>query len=177
MPHTTYTPLPTHTLYPMPTSEPQPTYTLYPVPTSEPLPTATPYPTHTPYPTYTPLPTRTSLPTPTPTASPTIPTLTPPPRLALPFEDDFNDGPRPEWQAKLGRWRMVDDMYACGPSESLSLTIIGDESWKDYAVDVDVDYRDWNYSLSIIVRGKGNSYVKFKTNCCDSSFVLVEDGD
>jgi hypothetical protein len=97
--------------------------------------------------------------------------------IPLPFEDDFDRGARREWQQVTGVWRMVEGAYWADPSGSWSIALVGDDNWKDYAVDVDVIYNDWNTpDVRIIVRAVGNSYMAFQTHCCDSIWLLVSDG-
>lgn len=155
----------------VPTSTPILVVITAPVPS--PLPTSTPYPTYTPYaarpspspyPTYTPYPTATL----TPTARPIA--------IALPFEDDFDVGPRPEWQPVLGTWRMVNGAYAADPSDTWSLTLVGDTGWIDYAVDVDVIYYFSFRPLRIVVRAQDASYMALETDDGDTDWITVSDG-
>jgi hypothetical protein len=136
-------------------------------------PTYTLYPTQTLYPTYTP-----PAPSPVPPTPTSTRAATPAPTMILPFEDNFDNGPRKEWEPQSGTWRMVDGKYKVDPSSSMSLTFVGDETWTDYAVDVDV-YEDGltGYPVRVIVRAGEGWYVAFETNCCDSDLLLVGMGD
>jgi len=62
------------------------------------------------------------------TATPAPPQDTPTPRpvsMPLPFEDDFDEGPRPEWETVLGTWRMVDGTYTAD-GDGWAYTMVGD---------------------------------------------------
>ena len=133
---------------------PQPTYTPYP-----PNPTYTPYPTHTAYPpnpTYTPYPTHTAYPpnpTYTPYPNPTLsPTAKPIPESLL-FEDDFDVGPRSEWEIVSGTWGTANGQFtliSISERPTIGIALVGDTSWDNYAVEFDVtglhDYDDPGWS-------------------------------
>lgn len=172
---------------PQPTPSPQIVYVtqppLAPLPTHTSYPTQTPYPTHTAYPTYTSYPIPTPLPTYTPrptyTAPPTTaPTSTPQPiMMSLPFEDNFDTGPKSEWEPWQGTWRMVDGKYTADPDEDWLFTFVGDEGWTDYAVDVDVWSRNSNYPVQIIVRAKSDSYMAVELDNSQTLWILVDKGN
>jgi len=107
-------------------------------PSPVPLPTSTFYPTYTPEPTYTPLPTYTPYPTPTPRPIPATATSSPTPVLELPFLDNFDNGPRPEWRPISGNWRMVNGRYtATAYAHKWAYSIVGDPNWQDYVIETD----------------------------------------
>lgn len=122
---------------------------------------ATPTPTLSPFPTPSPEPT----PTPTPTYTPT-PTHVP---MPLPFEDNFDMGPRPEWEPVQGTWRMVDGAYAADdPGGRWAYSMVGDVAWQDYAVEVDVAVRcltmHWG-QIGVLVRSKSpGEGIQFQNN-------------
>lgn len=128
------------TRFPTDTSEPT-------IPTLRSYPSYTTSPTHTPYPpnpTYTPNPTHTSYP-PNPTYTPyPKPTLSPtakPIPGSLPFEDDFDVGPRSEWEIVSGTWGTANGQFTLiGISErpAIGIALVGDTSWDNYAVEFDV---------------------------------------
>jgi DNA-binding CsgD family transcriptional regulator len=128
------------------------------------------------------LPTQTAPTTLQPTAvavATTQPTNTsiPVPSMALPFEDSFDNGARPEWQPQSGVWRMVNGMYKADPSDDMQVTLVGDDAWTDYAVDVDVHENGiGGYPVRVIVRAQGGRYVALETACCESNLVVVGDG-
>jgi hypothetical protein len=136
------TPFPTDTsepTTPTPRSYPKytapPTYTPYP-----PNPTYTPYPTHTTYP-----PNPTYTPYPKPTLSPTAEPI-PESRL---FEDDFDVGPRSEWEIVSGTWGTANGQFSLidiSERPTIGIALLGDTSWDNYAVEFDVtglhDYDD-----------------------------------
>lgn len=138
---------------------PTPTPLVIVPPSPAPLPTSTPYPTYTPKPTYTlpptyapyatstlpPVPTNTPLPSPTPTLS-----------VALPFSDDFDGGPRAEWQPISGVWRTVDGQYTVTGSEfKWAHSLVGDPTWGDYVIDVDYSTPDSYAIVAVLVRAGG----------------------
>ena len=136
-------------------------------PAAEPVVTYTPYATYTPYPTQPPPPSY-----PTPTVSPSrVPVL-----LSLPFEDNFDTGPRPEWEPIVGTWRMVDGKYTADPSDEWSLTLVGDVGWTDYRIDVDVEYFKDYEPMGIVVRAQNGSHIAFETDAFDSEWILVTEG-
>lgn len=115
--------------------------------------------------------------------TPTKPTPSPTPRpllVSLPFEDDFDMGPRAEWEPTQGTWRMVDSKYTADPGDTWSLTFVGDVGWTDYAVDVDVFYygeQGYFLPVRIIVRAQDGSYMALETGLSDTDWILVsEDG-
>lgn len=77
----------------------------------------------------------TTTPLPAPTDIPR-PTLTPTPILALPFEDNFDTGARNEWTVLSGEWFTVGDRYTIRGGDGW--TRIGDSTWNNYAVELDV---------------------------------------
>jgi len=126
----------------------------------------------------------TSIPKPTPTYTPyPKPTSTPTPRpilVSLPFEDNFDTGPRAEWQPILGTWRMVDGKYTADQSETWSEALVGDVGWTDYAVDVDVFFHGATGKanpIRIIVRAQGTSYMALTADCLDADWFLISEGE
>ena len=115
-------------------------------PTATPIPTATPVPptaTPVPSPTATLISTPTPLPpTATPTPSPTpSPTTTSTPEPALLFFDDFDAGPKPDWEVLSGEWGMAGGKYTMidiSGGSVAGISLVGDPSWRDYAIEVDV---------------------------------------
>ena len=55
--------------------------------------------------------------------------------------------------------------------------MVGDESWTNYAVEVDVLTNDWNFPVRIIVRAQGRFHMVLQTNCCGTSWILVTNGE
>jgi hypothetical protein len=116
-------------------------------PTAVPVPTTTPIPpTATPGPS----PTATLVP-PTPAHSPsptTLPTATPTPSLSLPFFDDFDAGPKPDWEVLSGKWGMAGGKYTMTDISGGSVTgvsVVGDTGWRDYAVEAEVSGLHYPY--------------------------------
>jgi DNA-binding CsgD family transcriptional regulator len=142
---------------PVPTDRPTVQQAQTEVPTQSPV--DTPKPTSTGIPTTTLAPSRTPIPRPT---------------MALPFEDNFENGPRKEWQPQFGVWRMVNGRYKTDRSDTMSLTLAGDEAWTDYAVDVDV-YENGltGFPVRVIVRASEGRYIAFETHCCLADLILV----
>ncbi|MBC7238493.1 MAG: hypothetical protein H5T71_00115 [Chloroflexi bacterium] len=124
--------------------------------------TATPPPV-----TPTPKPTNTLAPTNTPTIQPTA--------IPLPFEDDFSDIMRPEWQVLSGDWRVIDGkLTTVNQGDAQSIILVGDQTWSDYAVYVDVTRNAWRPVFSIVVRYQDEAnMVALKNNGCCSSVVQV----
>jgi len=113
-------------------------------PTAVPVPTTTPIP-----PTATPGPSPTATlvpPTPTHSPSPTaLPPATSTPSLSLPFFDDFDAGPKPDWEALSGKWGMAQGKYTLtdvSGSPVTGISVVGDSGWRDYAVEADVSGLD-----------------------------------
>jgi hypothetical protein len=110
------------------------TPTAVPVQTTTPIPpTATPGPS----PTATLVP-PTATPSPSPTASPTA---TSTPSLPLPFFDDFDAGPKPDWVVLSSTWGMAGGEYTLtdiSGSPVIGISVVGDAGWRDYAVEADI---------------------------------------
>ena len=153
----------------LPTSTPVVVVVTAPAPTS--------LPTYTPQATYTPFPTHTAYPTPTAQSTPPTATPSPSPMLQLPFEDTFDLRPRPEWQAVIGNWRVVDGHLTTDPGSDWRRTMVGDERWVDYVLDVDVWADDWFYPVRIIVRAGEVGHMAVETNIHGTDWILLSDGD
>jgi len=104
------------------------------------------------------------------------PTKSPSPIFPLPFEDNFDSGPKPEWQPLIGTWRMIDGTLTADEQNRWNMTFVGDERWKDYTVNVDVLPYNWNWPIRILVRSQGSSYMALETNCCTTNWILVTEG-
>ena len=104
------------------------------------------------------------------------PTKSPSPIYPLPFEDNFDSGPKPEWQPLIGTWRMIDGTLTADEQNRWNMTFVGDERWKDYTVNVDVLPYNWNWPIRILVRSQGSSYMALETNCCNTYWILVTEG-
>jgi len=90
-------------------------------------------------PTIAPIPTVTSVP-PTTTHGPT-PTTTPTLAPALIFFDDFDAGPKPDWEVLSGTWGMAGGKYTMidiSGGSVAGISLVGDPSWRDYVIEVDV---------------------------------------
>lgn len=106
-------------------------------------PTATPAPIATPVPptvTPGPSPTATSIQQ-TATSGPT-PTVTSTPEPALLFFDDFDAGPKPDWEVLSGRWGMAGGKYTLTDISvdrpAIGISVVGETEWRDYAIESDV---------------------------------------
>jgi hypothetical protein len=115
-----------------------PTKTL--VPTNTPEPTNTPLPTNTPFPTNTPVPTNTLLP-PTPT-------------LAIIFEDNFDNGIRPEWVVEVGE-PIIKNGKLSSIENELSLKL---ENILPSDYSIEFDYYVGVYSSIVIMIGENFHY-------------------
>ncbi|HRN67001.1 MAG TPA: hypothetical protein PK205_04530 [Promineifilum sp.] len=119
----------------------------------------------------TPTPTETPAPTDTPT-----PTVTPTP-LPLPdFADNFDAGLRPEWKLE------TDDAWASVNGRLTSLRhgypmVVGDESWTDYTLSLDVIQLMDRCSLSIITDnnddGRVDKELKMEMNPTNNIYWLI----
>jgi len=109
-------------------------------------------------------------------ASPTLAPLPTAISAPLPFSDNFNNGAKPEWDVVVGNWRMVDGAYTADSDGGWNVSLVGSESWRDIAIDVDVITDDWNYPVRIIVRAYQGSYLIMETNCCSTYFILIDNG-
>ena len=115
----------------------------------------------------------------TPLPQTPTPTLSPTPAIQLPFEDNFDNGPRPEWQPIVGTWRMFDGAYYSDDVEDgrWNITLVGDENWTDYTVDVDAIRYHSGYPVRVIVRENDGSFMAFDTDCCVTKVTLVYKGE
>ena len=83
-------------------------------------------------------------PTPVPTATPLpmhTPVPTPTPEPALLFFDDFDAGPKPDWEVLSGKWGMAQGKYTLtdiSGSPVSGVSVVGDAEWHDYTVEADV---------------------------------------
>lgn len=91
--------------------------------------TTTPLPVQSPAQTFTPV-----VIVATATPVPASPTSNP----AILFQDSFDLRPKPEWEAVEGSWIVQDGAYTTDILEGWKRALVGDASWKSYAVDVDV---------------------------------------
>jgi len=71
--------------------------------------------------------------TPLPSSSPAQTTMA---TISLPFEDNFDNGARKEWEVLTGEWTTVEGKYT--NLENKGWIKIGDTSWTNYSVEVDV---------------------------------------
>ena len=133
-----------------------------------------------PSPTETPTITLTSTFTPTATLAPTqtnTPTLTSTstPTLMLPFLDNFDNGIDSHiWKTLSGVWRTIDGRLVADPSRNPSKIIVGDKDWKNYVVEVDVYAMSAaGYPVGIIVRSSNGKSLMFRTDCCDTDWILI----
>jgi hypothetical protein len=130
-------------------------------------------------PTYTFTPSATSSPATLPTYTPTTPLpITPIPSLKLPFEDNFDNGLDPNWKPQAGVWRWVSGQMTADPSTNHNITLVGNDNWDNYTVDVDVYKYDVNAGsyVGVIVRAHQGSYLFYRMNCCKTEWVLVTNG-
>jgi len=70
-----------------------------------------------------------------------LPTAPPTPSLSLPFSDDFDAGPKPDWDVLPGKWGMARGKYTLTDISSSPVTgvsVVGDAEWHDYTVEADV---------------------------------------
>jgi hypothetical protein len=76
------------------------------------------------------------------TSAPALPTDTPRPLLvSLLFEDDFDVGPRSEWEIVSGTWGTADGQFTLidiSEWPAIGIALVGDTSWNNYAVEFDV---------------------------------------
>jgi hypothetical protein len=98
--------------------------------------------------------------------------------MPLPFEDDFDEGPRPEWEPVLGAWRMVDGTYATDEADGWAYTMVGDPGWRDYAVEVDLTVDCiTGYPTAILLRSSGpGEGIRFEFDCCRMEWIVWHDG-
>jgi tetratricopeptide (TPR) repeat protein len=120
-------------------------------------------------PTVSPVPTATHVP---PKATHgTTPTTASTPELALLFFDDFDAGPKPDWEILSGRWGMAGGKYTLtdiSDSPVTGVSVVGETAWRDYVIETNVSGLDngngWRYSdkdrppsrAAILVRVQGN---------------------
>lgn len=80
------------------------------------------------------------------------------------WSDNFNDGPRKDWKPETGDWVDVDNGYSVSPMEAHKhyRTFVGEESWRDYTVEVDVYPGDGGAETGLIVRASSpDNYLLF----------------
>ena len=58
--------------------------------------------------------------------------------LAGTWEEDFDDGKAGEWNEITGKWEIDKKAYVETAQTEYAKTIIGDETWTDYTVEVDI---------------------------------------
>jgi len=76
----------------------------------------------------------------TPPPATPLPPPTSTPSILLPFSDNFDNGPSPAWTILSGTWMVVDGRYTLinAWTSNAEWSIIGDPSWKDYRMKVNV---------------------------------------
>jgi len=132
------------------------------------LPSNTPQPTVTFSPTNAPLlPTSTTIPTDTP-----IPTATFVSGQVL-FQDNFDSGKSLDWQTLTGTWRMLNSQLKADVSDVPSIILVGNQTWSDYIVDVNVFSTCTIASVRIIVRYTSSSYIALQTACDSTKWIIV----
>ena len=98
-----------------------------------------------------------------------VPTATPPPptpTITVLFEDNFDNGFRPEWQVIRGNWRTIDKRLSVDPSDGGEI-LVGDEQWTDYAVEMDIkadENVEWAV-VQIILRDSDGKRAYFNLEC------------
>ena len=113
--------------------------------------------------------------TPTLTNTPTLaPTSTP--TLMLPFSDNFDKGIDLDiWNILSGEWRTIDGRLVADPSRNPSTIIVGDKDWKNYVIEVDVYAMSAaGYPVGVIVRSANGKSLMFRTDCCDTDWILLD---
>ena len=71
---------------------------------------------------------------------------------------------------------MIDGTLTADRQNKWNITLVGDERWTEYTLEVDVLTDNWNYPVRIIVRSQGSSYMVLETNCCNTYWILVTEG-
>jgi hypothetical protein len=107
------------------------------------------------------------LPTPTPTP---LPTNTPAPDIS--FTDDFNSGASPDWDERTENWFTVNGTYTLrevGSDWTEGLALIGDNTWTDYTVSVEIDMKD---SRDNIIDFRKESFILLRVQNEDNLIAL-----
>ena len=116
-------------------------------------------------------PTNTIFPTTTPV--PQV-SLTPTISFLLPFSDNFDNGINLNWREIAGTWRTVNGRLIADAGNRSEI-IVGDENWKNYIIEVDVySASAAGFPVGVIVRSKEGKYLMFKTDCCDTDWILID---
>ena len=70
------------------------------------------------------------------------------------FEDDFNERLDPAWEIVKGDWRVVNGaLTTISRDKEWSAMLVGNDEWKDYAVELDLDANNGNGSpIEVLVR-------------------------
>jgi hypothetical protein len=80
---------------------------------------------------------------------------------SLPFNDDFTNGPKPDWQIIGNHWNFADDkVYAnVDPTYQYEYMIVGDNTWTDYTFEVDLmGTSGTDKAIAFRVQDTGNFY-------------------
>jgi len=108
-------------------------------------PTSLPYPTYTPYPT---------------------PLLTPTNSKVFLFQDNFNEGPKPDWERVCGNWIMSNGEFSISQIDEINPTnskdkwtygtaFVGSPDWQDYKVSTQINLQDESGNCgSVLVRAQ-----------------------
>ena len=120
-------------------------------------------------PTFSPAPTFTPQPTPTPTPIPVR-------EVALPFEDNFENGLKPEWRVLSGDWRITGGRLTSLPNGRWSYLLVGDLTWQNYAVEFDFE-KGAPLRIAVLTRVQDlDNCVKFELELDDSYWKLRRGG-
>lgn len=103
--------------------------------------------------------------------------------MAIPFSDNFDNGPSSAWQpvTSQGTWRVINGSYTeTGETNFLwSYSLVGDTNWQDYTVDVDYSLeKDTEAGVAVLVRAGGPSELglAFILNNSGASWRIWQDG-
>ena len=98
----------------------------------------------------------------------------------MPFEDTFDAALKPEWEILEGDWRIVNDRLSTISRKSeWSHMLVGEPSWRNYAVEVDASLGRHHQEVRVIVRAqdRDNMVAFIASHYGESGWWLKTDGE
>jgi hypothetical protein len=96
------------------------------------------------------------------------------------FSDNFDSGANKAWEPLSGTWRVINGAYTADPTDEniIAYSMVGDQGWQDYSVDVDVSVLcQAGYPIILLIRSldPGNG-MQMEINCCSTKWLLYKNG-
>jgi hypothetical protein len=94
------------------------------------------------------------------------------------FEDNFDTGLKPDWEVVAGDWRIANGALTTLTYDGWSYILVGDPSWAEYAVELDVSYGGWCTIASVFITAKDfHNMIMWETAPCgDTALYVKQDG-